>query len=102
MSRLGRTNGPGKATSQRLLKDKHLWFLAFTLKFTSELSTPASAGVRISFGGLPRVTTSLDILCTRPLRTFKAKGTVCGHRTLSKTGRAGRPYALMATVFLFA
>ena len=47
----GQMNGPGKATSQRLLKDKHLWFLVFTLKFTSELPTPASAGIRISLGG---------------------------------------------------
>ena len=51
MSHPGRMNGPGKATSQRLLKDKHLWFLAFTLKFTSKLPTPASAGIRISLGG---------------------------------------------------
>ena len=48
------------------------------------------------------MSTGLDILFTRPLRTFGAEVTLCGYRTLSKTGRAGRPYAPVATVFLFS
>ena len=47
------------------------------------------------------MSTSLDNLFTRSLRTFETGGTICGHRTLSKTGRTGRPYAPVATVSLF-
>ena len=51
--------------------------------------------------GLPRMSTSLDILLTRPLRTLETKDAKYGHKTLSKTGRTSRPYAPTATVFLF-
>ena len=48
------------------------------------------------------MSTRLDILFTLPLCMFEAEVTVCGRRTLSKTGRAGRPYTPVATVFLFS
>ena len=47
------------------------------------------------------MSTSLDILLTRPLRTLETRGTKNGHKTLSKTGRTSRPYAPVATAFLF-
>ena len=52
--------------------------------------------------GMPSVSTSLDILLTRPLRTLETRGMKNGHKTLSKTGRTSRPYASVATGFLFA
>ena len=51
--------------------------------------------------GLPSVSTSLDILLTRPLCTLETRGAKNGHKTLSKTGRTSRPYAPVATMFLF-
>ena len=51
--------------------------------------------------GLPRVSICLDILLARPLLTFKTGDTVCGCKTMSKTGRTARPYAPTAMVFLF-
>ena len=51
--------------------------------------------------GLSSVSTSLDILLTRPLRTLETRGAKYGHKTLSKTGRTSRPYVPIATVFLF-
>ena len=47
------------------------------------------------------MSTSLDILLTRPLRTLETRGAKYGHKTLNKTRRTSRPYALIATVFLF-
>ena len=52
--------------------------------------------------GMPRMSTSLDILLAQPLHTLETKGATYGHKTLSKTGRTSRPYASIATVFLFA
>ena len=76
-------------------------FLLYALKFITELPTPSNGRDTDITRGLPRVSTSLNILFTQPLRTFETEGVVCGHRTLSKTGRTSRPYALIATVFLF-
>ena len=47
------------------------------------------------------MSTSLDILLTRPLRTLETRGTKYEHETLNKTGQTSRPYASIATVFLF-
>jgi len=47
------------------------------------------------------MSTSLDIPLTRPLRTLETKGAAYGHKALSKTGRTSKPYAPIATVFLF-
>ena len=76
-------------------------FLLYALKFFTELPTLSSGGDTNMTRGLPSVSTSLDILLTRPLRTLETRGTKYGHKTLSKTGRTSRPYALIATVFLF-
>ena len=76
-------------------------FLLYALKFFHDLPTPSNGGDTNITRGLPSVSTSLDILLTRPLRTLGTRGTKCGHKTLSKTGRTSRPYAPIATVFLF-
>jgi len=47
------------------------------------------------------MTTSLDIPHTRPLSTLETKGATYRHKALSKTGRTSKPYAPIATVFLF-
>jgi len=47
------------------------------------------------------MTTNLDILSTRPLRTLETKGATYRHKALSKIGRTSKPYAPIATVFLF-
>ena len=47
------------------------------------------------------MSTSLDILLTRPLRTLETRGMKYGHKTLIKTRQISRPYASIATVFLF-
>ena len=47
------------------------------------------------------MTTSLDIPRTRPLSTLETKGATYRHKALSKTGRTSKPYAPIATVFLF-
>ena len=76
-------------------------FLLYALKFIHEFPTPSSGGDTNITRGLPRMTTSLDILLTRPLRTLETKGATYRHKTLSKTGRTSRPYASVAMVFLF-
>ena len=76
-------------------------FLVYTLKFITELPTPSNGRDMNITRGLPRMSTSLDILLTRPLRTLETRGAKYGHKTLNKTGRTSRPYALIATVFLF-
>jgi len=50
---------------------------------------------------MPRMTTSLDIPHTRPFSTLETKGATYRHKALSKTGRTSKPYAPIATVFLF-
>ena len=74
-------------------------FLLYALKFIHELLTPSNGGDTNITRGLPRMTTSLDILFTRPLRTLETRSMEYGHRTLSKTRRTGRPYTSVATVF---
>ena len=76
-------------------------FLLYALKFITELPTPSNSRDTNITRGLPRMSTSLDILLTRPLRMLETRGTKYGHRTLSKTGRTSRPYASVATVCLF-
>ena len=76
-------------------------FLLYTLKFFTRLPTPSNDGDTSMTRGLPSVSTSLDILLTRSLRTLETRGAKNGHKTLSKTGRTSRPYAPVATVFLF-
>ena len=76
-------------------------FLLYALKFFTKLPTPSNGRDTSMTRGLPSVSTSLDILLTRPLRTLATRGAKYGHKTLSKTGRTCRPYASIATVFLF-
>ena len=76
-------------------------FLLYALKFITELPTPSNGRDTNITQGLPRMSTSLDILLTRPLRTLETKDAKYGHKTLSKTGRTSRPYAPIATMFLF-
>ena len=76
-------------------------FLLYALKFFHELPTPSSGGDTNIARGMPRMSTSLDIPLTRPLRTLETKGAAYGHKALSKTGRTSKPYAPIATVFLF-
>ena len=71
------------------------------LKFILELPTPSDGRDMNITRGLPRMSTSLDILLTRPLRTLETKGMTYGSKTLSRTGRTSRPYASVATVLLF-
>ena len=47
------------------------------------------------------MSTSLDILLTRPLRTLETRGVKYRHKTLNKTRRTSRPYASIAMVLLF-
>ena len=61
-------------------------FLLYALKFIPELSTPSNGGDMNITRGLPRMSTSLDILLTRPLRTLETKDAKYGPKTLSKTG----------------
>ena len=76
-------------------------FLLYALKFITELPTPSNGWDTTITRGLPRMSTSLDILLTQPLRTLETRGAKYGHETLNKTGRTSRPYASIATVFLF-
>ena len=76
-------------------------FLLCTLKFITELPTPSNGEDTNITRGLPSVSTSLDILLTRPLRTLETRGAKYGHKTLSKIGRTSRPYAPIAMVSLF-
>ena len=76
-------------------------FLVYTLKFITELPTPSNGRDMNITWGLPRMSTSLDILLTRPLRTLETKGAKYGHKTLNKTRRTSRPYASIAMVLLF-
>ena len=76
-------------------------FLLYALKFFHELPTPSNGGDTNIARGMPRMSTSLDIPLTRPLRTLETKGAAYGHKALSKTGRTSKPYAPIATVFLF-
>ena len=76
-------------------------FLLYALKFITELLTPSNGRDTNITRGLPRMSTSLDILLTRPLRTLETRGAKYGHKTLNKTRRTSRPYASIATVFLF-
>ena len=48
---LGRSDGPGKMTNKRPLKDKHLCLLALRVNFIIEPPTLATAGARTSLGG---------------------------------------------------
>ena len=48
---LGQLYGPGKMTNEWPPRDKHLWFLTLSVKFITELPTPAAAGTRTSLGG---------------------------------------------------
>ena len=76
-------------------------FLLYALKFIHELPTPSNGGDTNIAQGMPRMSTSLDIPLTRPLRTLETKGATYGHKALSKTGRTSKPYAPIAMVFLF-
>ena len=76
-------------------------FLLYALKFILELPTPSNGGDTNIAWGMPRMSTSLDIPLTRRLRTLETKGAAYGHKALSKTGRTSKPYAPIATVFLF-
>ena len=76
-------------------------FLLYALKFITELPTPSNGRDTNITRGLPRMSTSLDILLTRPLRTLETRGAKYGHKTLNKTRRTSRPYASIAMVFLF-
>ena len=75
--------------------------ILYALKFITELLTSSNGGDTNITRGLPRMSTSLDILLTRPLRTLETRGTKYEHETLNKTGQTSRPYASIATVFLF-
>ena len=48
---LGRSDGLGKTTNERPLKDKHLCLLTLHVNFINELSTPATAEARTLLGG---------------------------------------------------
>ena len=74
-------------------------FLLYALKFITELSTPSNGRDTNITRGLPMMSTSLDILLTRPLRMLETRCVKYGHKTLSKTRRTSRPYASIATVF---
>ena len=76
-------------------------FLLYALKFITELPTPSNGKDTNVTRGLLRMSTSLDILLTRPLHTLEARGAKYEHKTLNKTGRTSRPYTSIATVFLF-
>ena len=76
-------------------------FLLYALKFLTKLPTLSNGRDTNITRGLPRMSTSLDILLTRPLRTLETKGAKYGHKTLNKTRRTSRPYTSIATVFLF-
>ena len=76
-------------------------FLLYALKLIHELPTPSNGGDTNITWGMPRMSTSLDIPLTRPLHTLETKGATYRHKALSKTGRTSKPYAPIATVFLF-
>ena len=76
-------------------------FLLYALNFFHELSTPSNGGDTNIARGMPRMSTSLDIPLTRPLRTLETKGATYEHKALSKTGRTSKTYASIAKVFLF-
>ena len=44
MGLLGRSDGPGKTTNERTLKDKHLYLLTLHVNFITERPTPATVG----------------------------------------------------------
>ena len=76
-------------------------FSLYALKFVRKIPTPSNSRDASITRGLSRMTTNLDILSTRPLRTLETKGATYRHKALSKTGRTSKPYAPIATVFLF-
>ena len=66
-------------------------FLLYALKFFHELLTPSNGGDTNIARGMLRMSTSLDIPLTRPLRMLETKGAAYGHKALSKTGRTSNP-----------
>ena len=50
MGLLGRSDGLGKTTNERPLKDKHLCLLTLRVNFITELPTPAMVGAQTSLG----------------------------------------------------
>ena len=94
---LGRPFGLEDTTNERPKKDKPLSFLTLFRK----IPTPSNSRDASITRGLSRMTTNLDILSTRPLRTLETKGATYRHKALGKTGRTSKPYAPIATVFLF-
>ena len=51
MGLLGQSDGPGKTTNERPLKDKHLYLLTLRVNFITELPTPATTEARTLLGG---------------------------------------------------
>ena len=76
-------------------------FTFYALEFVRKIPTPSKSRDANITRGLSRMTTNPDILFTRPLRTLETKGATYRHKALSKTGRTSKPYAPIATVFLF-
>ena len=63
---LGRPFGPEETTNECPKKDKHLCLLTLRVKFITELPTPSNGRDTNITRGLPRMSTNLDILLTRP------------------------------------
>ena len=86
---MGRSNG-----SKPPSRDKHPYLLTLHIKFVTQPPTPSTAGDRTSLEGWQESLLARHFSLNDPSLRLKIGGTVCGHKTLSKTrqnARALRP-----------